>query len=157
MGTISNAKFGTLPERIGVAFPDRCDFRVDKLDDLFRCAADELTRHQDRFKIDFGERRVRFEAVEKLRRDADALLDAFGDGVAMFAHYVVNVLAVRPRRHGGHHDVLRRHIREELAHGFGHDRLIHGEASRAEAEALAEEGVAVAPLLVPFIPPEAKN
>lgn len=44
-----------------------------------------------------------------------------------------------------------------IHYGESDDRLIHGEASRAEAEALAEEGVAVAPLLVPFIPPEAKN
>ncbi|MFC4291860.1 DUF1178 family protein [Sphingorhabdus arenilitoris] len=36
-------------------------------------------------------------------------------------------------------------------------RLIHGETSPQEAEALAEEGVAVAPLLFPFIPPEVKN
>lgn len=44
-----------------------------------------------------------------------------------------------------------------IHYGESDDRLIHGEASRQEAEALAEEGVAVAPLLVPFIPPEAKN
>jgi hypothetical protein len=44
-----------------------------------------------------------------------------------------------------------------IHYGESDNRLIHGEASRAEAEALAEEGVAVAPLLVPFIPPEAKN
>ena len=34
---------------------------------------------------------------------------------------------------------------------------IHGEASPDEAEALAEEGVTVAPLLFPYVPPEAKN
>ncbi len=44
-----------------------------------------------------------------------------------------------------------------IHYGETDERLIHGEASRQEAEALAEEGVAVAPLLVPFIPPEAKN
>lgn len=44
-----------------------------------------------------------------------------------------------------------------IHYGESDDRLIHGEASRQEAEALAEEGVAVAPLLIPFIPPEAKN
>ncbi len=44
-----------------------------------------------------------------------------------------------------------------IHYGESDERLIHGEASRQEAEALAEEGVAVAPLLVPFIPPEAKN
>jgi hypothetical protein len=34
---------------------------------------------------------------------------------------------------------------------------IHGQTTRAEAEALAEEGVPVAPLLVPVVPPEALN
>jgi hypothetical protein len=34
---------------------------------------------------------------------------------------------------------------------------IHGQATRDEAEALAEEGVPVAPLLVPIVPPEACN
>lgn len=34
---------------------------------------------------------------------------------------------------------------------------IHGQATRAEAEALIEEGVPVAPLLVPVVPPEALN
>jgi hypothetical protein len=34
---------------------------------------------------------------------------------------------------------------------------IHGQATRAEAEALVEEGVPVAPLLVPVVPPEALN
>ncbi len=34
---------------------------------------------------------------------------------------------------------------------------IHGQATRAEAEALLEEGVPVAPLLVPVVPPEALN
>lgn len=34
---------------------------------------------------------------------------------------------------------------------------IHGQATRAEAKALAEEGVPVAPLLVPVVPPEAVN
>lgn len=34
---------------------------------------------------------------------------------------------------------------------------IHGQASRAEAEALAEEGVAVMPLLIPVVPPEQQN
>lgn len=44
-----------------------------------------------------------------------------------------------------------------IHYGESDDRMVHGEASRAEAEALAEEGVCVAPLLVPFIPPSAKN
>lgn len=34
---------------------------------------------------------------------------------------------------------------------------IHGQASRAEAEALIEEGVPVAPLPLPVVPPEACN
>ena len=34
---------------------------------------------------------------------------------------------------------------------------IHGQATAAEAEALIEEGIGVMPLLVPFVPPEAKN
>ncbi|MFD1789052.1 DUF1178 family protein [Sphingomonas floccifaciens] len=34
---------------------------------------------------------------------------------------------------------------------------IHGQATRAEAKALVEEGVPVAPLLVPVVPPDALN
>lgn len=34
---------------------------------------------------------------------------------------------------------------------------IHGQATRDEAKALVEEGVPVAPLLVPVVPPEAVN
>ncbi|MBA3837696.1 MAG: DUF1178 family protein [Sphingomonas sp.] len=34
---------------------------------------------------------------------------------------------------------------------------IHGETSAAEARELAEEGVPIAPLLVPFVPPSARN
>lgn len=34
---------------------------------------------------------------------------------------------------------------------------IHGQATAAEAEALAEEGIAIMPLLVPFTPPELLN
>ncbi len=37
------------------------------------------------------------------------------------------------------------------------DAVIHGQATREEAKALAEEGVAVAPLLVPVVPPERVN
>jgi hypothetical protein len=36
-------------------------------------------------------------------------------------------------------------------------RLIHGETSPVEARELSEEGIGVAPLLFPFVPPEAKN
>ena len=44
-----------------------------------------------------------------------------------------------------------------IHYGESEERMIHGEASPQEAEALAEEGVSVAPLPFPFIPPEAKN
>jgi len=37
------------------------------------------------------------------------------------------------------------------------DTLIHGQATREEAKALAEDGVAIAPLLVPVVPPESLN
>ena len=44
-----------------------------------------------------------------------------------------------------------------IHYGEENDRLIHGETSRDEAEALAEEGIAVAPLPFPVVPPSAKN
>jgi hypothetical protein len=44
-----------------------------------------------------------------------------------------------------------------IHYGEEGDRLIHGETSRDEAEALADEGIAVAPLPFPVIPPAAKN
>ena len=44
-----------------------------------------------------------------------------------------------------------------IHYGESDSRVIHGEVSPAEAEALIDEGVAVAPLPFPFIPPEAKN
>ena len=44
-----------------------------------------------------------------------------------------------------------------IHYGESDSRTIHGEVSPAEAHALADEGVAVAPLPFPFIPPEAKN
>ena len=44
-----------------------------------------------------------------------------------------------------------------IHYGETDNKVIHGEVSPAEADALAEEGVAVAPLPFPFIPPEAKN
>ncbi|WP_019517165.1 DUF1178 family protein [Sphingomonas sp. Mn802worker] len=37
------------------------------------------------------------------------------------------------------------------------DRLIHGQATAAEARALIDDGVPVAPLLVPVTPPESLN
>lgn len=36
-------------------------------------------------------------------------------------------------------------------------RSIHGQATRADAKALAEEGVPVAPLLLPVVPPRQEN
>ena len=42
-------------------------------------------------------------------------------------------------------------------HDSGEERLIHGQATRDEAEALAEDGIGVMPLLVPVVPPEARN
>jgi len=44
-----------------------------------------------------------------------------------------------------------------IHYGESEERLIHGDASPEEAEELAEEGVSVAPLIFPYIPPEAKN
>ncbi len=44
-----------------------------------------------------------------------------------------------------------------IHYGETDDRLIHGEASRDEAAALVEEGIGVAPLPFPVIPPSAKN
>ncbi len=41
--------------------------------------------------------------------------------------------------------------------GAEESALIHGQATRAEAEALVEEGVPILPLLVPVIPPELQN
>lgn len=44
-----------------------------------------------------------------------------------------------------------------IHYGEEADRLIHGETSADEADALSEEGIAVAPLPFPVIPPAAKN
>jgi hypothetical protein len=44
-----------------------------------------------------------------------------------------------------------------IHYGEEPDALIHGETSRDEAEALLEEGISVAPLPFPVIPPQAKN
>jgi hypothetical protein len=44
-----------------------------------------------------------------------------------------------------------------IHYGEEDDRLIHGETSPDEAEALVEEGISVAPLPFPVIPPTAKN
>lgn len=37
------------------------------------------------------------------------------------------------------------------------DTLIHGQATREEARALAEDGIPIAPLLVPIVPPDMLN
>lgn len=44
-----------------------------------------------------------------------------------------------------------------MHHGEVPQAPIHGQASADEAQALVEEGVPVAPLLVPIVPPEACN
>lgn len=44
-----------------------------------------------------------------------------------------------------------------IHYGEEPDRLIHGETSTDEAKALLDEGISVAPLLFPVIPPSAKN
>ncbi|MVZ97483.1 DUF1178 family protein [Sphingorhabdus sp. IMCC26285] len=44
-----------------------------------------------------------------------------------------------------------------IHYGEESDRLIHGETSMDEAASLAEEGIAIAPLPFPVIPPSAKN
>lgn len=44
-----------------------------------------------------------------------------------------------------------------IHYGEESDRLIHGETSMDEAASLADEGIAIAPLPFPVIPPSAKN
>jgi hypothetical protein len=44
-----------------------------------------------------------------------------------------------------------------IHYGEAPERVIHGETTINEAQALHDEGVKVAPLPLPFIPPEAKN
>jgi len=44
-----------------------------------------------------------------------------------------------------------------IHYGETDSQQIHGEASPDEAKMLAEEGVTVAPLLFPYVPPEAQN
>lgn len=44
-----------------------------------------------------------------------------------------------------------------IHYGEESDRLIHGETSTDEAKALVEEGISIAPLLFPVVPPLAKN
>lgn len=54
---------------------------------------------------------------------------------------------------GGHFAETARAIH----YGEEQDRLIHGETSTDEAKALVDEGISLAPLLFPVIPPSAKN
>lgn len=44
-----------------------------------------------------------------------------------------------------------------MHYGEAEHRPIHGEASSHEAQALVEEGVSIAPLPLPVLPPETKN
>lgn len=44
-----------------------------------------------------------------------------------------------------------------MHYGEAPDRIIHGQASIDDARELHEEGIAVAPLPLPFVPPTAKN
>lgn len=55
--------------------------------------------------------------------------------------------------------VGRKFVEEARAIHYGEtpERIIHGEASPNEAQALFDEGISVAPLPLPFVPPEAKN
>jgi hypothetical protein len=44
-----------------------------------------------------------------------------------------------------------------IHYGEQPNRIIHGEATPEEAQALFDEGVSVAPLPLPYVPPQAKN
>jgi hypothetical protein len=44
-----------------------------------------------------------------------------------------------------------------IHYGEQPERIIHGEATPQQAQALFDEGVSVAPLPLPYVPPEAKN
>jgi hypothetical protein len=44
-----------------------------------------------------------------------------------------------------------------IHYGDAPDRIIHGNATIDDARDLHEEGIAVAPLPLPYVPPEAKN
>lgn len=48
-------------------------------------------------------------------------------------------------------------VARAIHYGEQEARGIHGQVDAQEARSLMEEGVEVAPLLVPFVPPEAKN
>lgn len=44
-----------------------------------------------------------------------------------------------------------------MHYGDRAEKLVHGRATREDAEALLDEGIAVAPLIVPVCPPEERN
>jgi hypothetical protein len=44
-----------------------------------------------------------------------------------------------------------------IHYGEQPERIIHGEATPQDAQALFDEGVSIAPLPLPYVPPEAKN
>ena len=44
-----------------------------------------------------------------------------------------------------------------IHYGDAPDRIIHGSATIDDARELHDEGISVAPLPLPFVPPEAKN
>lgn len=48
-------------------------------------------------------------------------------------------------------------VSRAIHYGEREDEAVHGEASLAEAQDLAEEGIAVTPLLVPVAPPDELN
>ena len=48
-------------------------------------------------------------------------------------------------------------VARAMHEGRAAEDLIHGQASREEARALREDGIAAIPLLVPFVPPDAVN
>lgn len=45
----------------------------------------------------------------------------------------------------------------EMHYGERDEKLIHGRATKEEALDLIEEGIGIAPLLVPVVPPEEAN
>ena len=45
----------------------------------------------------------------------------------------------------------------EMHYGERDEKLIHGRASASEAKDLLEEGIGIAPLLIPVVPPEEAN
>ena len=48
-------------------------------------------------------------------------------------------------------------VSRAIHHGDAPDEIVHGKATREETESLLDEGVAIAPLLIPFAPPDEVN